>query len=80
MWFVVSEVEKITRKSRGQLENAMRSGLLAWRVSERGQVEIELNCVLKTFVGEQAGAATSDEVNRRLEQQWKWLWHPRVAR
>ncbi|AUX93486.1 hypothetical protein [Mixta gaviniae] len=80
MWFVLSEVEKITRKSRAQLENAMRSGRLAWRMSERGQVEIELSSVLSAFVGEQAGAVSADEASRRLEQQWEWLWHPRVAR
>lgn len=79
MWFTLAEVEKMTRASTTQLQQAMVSGQLNGRITQRGEIEIELSSVLRLFAGSQAGASDVDEMSQRLDKEWNVLWHRRNA-
>ncbi|GLR09312.1 hypothetical protein COO59_03815 [Mixta theicola] len=75
MWFTMAEVEKMTRKSAAQLKKAMVSGQLNGRITEQGELEIELSSILRAFAGEQVGASGIDEISQRIDKEWSVLWH-----
>ncbi|MFD1803538.1 hypothetical protein ACFSFZ_15250 [Mixta tenebrionis] len=77
MWLQMSEAEQITHRTPAELADAMQSGRLLWRIAADGQVEIELSTILRAFSGEQAGAIATDNLSRRLQQQWEQLWQRR---
>ena len=80
MWFVIADVQKMTRKSAPELQKAVASGQLRSRLNKDGMLEIELSSVLSAFAGEQAGATGVDEMSQRIGQQWNGFWRRNSVR
>ena len=75
MWFTMAEVAKMTHVSQAQLKQAMSTGQLNGRVTQQGEIEIELSSVLHAFAGTPAGASEVDALSQRIDKAWSVLWH-----